>query len=269
MSDPTFSVIMPVWNRSHSVGKAIESVLAQTFKDLELLIVDDGSDDGFEEAVRPFLGPGVGCLRIPHGGVSVARNAGIRKTTGRFIAYLDSDNTWRPNFLERMKAALDEDGGNRLVAYAIAQVHECNGRLHPAGLKMAGEPPSLRTLASRNQIDLNTVVHSRQCLEMVESYDKSLRRLVDWDFLGRLIARYEPIFVPEVLVDYNWGLENNAVSLTENLGTAIGPCPGNSLKKWPTQKQSPFDTTWLTTSGTIFRTKNTTIGFGSEMVRMT
>jgi radical SAM protein with 4Fe4S-binding SPASM domain len=220
MNEPTFSVIMPVWNRSHRVGKAIESVLAQTFKDLELMIVDDGSDDGLEEAVRPFLGPKVGYLRIPHGGVSAARNAGIEETTGRFIAYLDSDNTWRPDFLERMKAALDEDGGNRLVAYAIAQIHECNGRLHPAGVKTAGEPLSLRKMVSRNQIDQNTVVHSRQCLEMVRGYDESLRRLVDWDFLARLATRYEPIFVPEVLVDYNWGLENNAVSLTENLGTA-------------------------------------------------
>jgi radical SAM protein with 4Fe4S-binding SPASM domain len=220
VNEPTFSVVMPVWNRSHRVGKAIESVLAQTFKDLELMIVDDGSDDGLEEAVRPFLGPKVRCLRIPHGGVSAARNAGIRETTGRFIAYLDSDNTWRPDFLERMKAALDENGGNRLVAYAIAQVHECNGRLHPGGLKTVGEPFSLRTMVNRNQIDQNTVVHSRQCLEIVEGYDESLRRLVDWDFLARLTARYEPIFVPEVLVDYNWGLENNAISLTENIEIA-------------------------------------------------
>jgi radical SAM protein with 4Fe4S-binding SPASM domain len=220
MNEPTFSVIMPVWNRSHRVGKAIESVLAQTFKDWELMIVDDGSDDGLEEVVRPFLGPKVKYLRIPHKGVSAATNVGIRATTGRFIAYLDSDNTWHPDFLEKMKAALDEDVSNRLVAYAIAQVHECNGRLHPAGLKMAGEPFSLRTMANHNQMDQNNVVHARQCMEMVEDYDESLRRLVDWDFLARLMARYEPIFVPEVLIDYNWGLEDNAISLTENLEIA-------------------------------------------------
>ena len=216
MSEPVFSVIMPVWNRAQRVGQAVESVFAQTFKDWELLIVDDGSDDELEQVVRPFLGPKVRRLRIPHAGVSAARNAGISHATGRFIAYLDSDNTWRSEFLEKMKAALDADAGHRQVAYAIAQIHECNGRPHPAGLKTAGEPHSLRKMIRGNQIDQNTVVHARQCLDSVVGYDESLRRLVDWDFLTRLTARYEPVFVPEVLVDYNWGLEPNAISLTEN-----------------------------------------------------
>jgi glycosyltransferase involved in cell wall biosynthesis len=146
MNEPAFSVIMPVWNRSHRVGKAIESVLAQTFQDLELMIVDDGSDDGLEEAVRPYLGPKVRYLHIPHQGVSAARNAGIRATTGRFIAYLDSDNTWRPNFLEKMKAALDNDGGNRLVTYAIAQIHthpiahDCHGHTNLQERKLVHSP---------------------------------------------------------------------------------------------------------------------------------
>lgn len=222
LKEPAFSVIMPVWNRAHRVRMAIESVLAQTFQDLELIIVDDGSDDGLKQAVSRFLGPKVRYFHIPHSGVSSARNAGIREAAGQYIAYLDSDNTWRPRFLERMKAALDADTSNRQVAYAMADVHECNGMRHPAALKTAGELVSLRKMVRYNQVDQNTVVHSRRCLKMVGEYDQSLRRLVDWEFLARLTARFEPIFVPEVLVDYNWGLEKNSISLTEDHAIAEG-----------------------------------------------
>ncbi len=217
---PTFSVIMPVWNRAHRVGAAIESVLAQTFQDFELILVDDGSDDGLEPAIRRHLGPKVRLIRTPHRGVASARNAGIKAGTGRYLAYLDSDNTWRPHFLERMKRALDGDAGGRQAAYSIAEIHECNGMAHPAGAKTAGEPVSLRKLAQYNQLDQNTLVHSRQCLELAGLYDESLRRFVDWEFIARLTARFEPVFVPEILVDYNWGLERNAISLAENIETA-------------------------------------------------
>lgn len=217
---PTFSVIMPVWNRAHRVGAAIESVLAQTFQDFELIIVDDGSDDGLEPAIRRHLGPKVRVIRTPHRGVASARNIGIKAGTGRYLAYLDSDNTWRPHFLERMKSALDDDAGSRQVAYSIAEIHECNGMAHPAGAKTAGEPLSLRKLAQYNQIDQNTLVHSRHCVELAGLYDESLRRFVDWEFIARLVAGFEPVFVPEILVDYNWGLERNAISLSEKIETA-------------------------------------------------
>ena len=216
MNQPFFSIIMPVWNRAHCVGKAIESVLAQTCQDLEIIIVDDGSEDALEEAVRPFLGPKIRYLPMPHRGVSAARNAGIRAAEGKYIAYLDSDNTWRPGFLERMRAVISGDESNRLFVYAMAEIHEHNGIPHPAGHKTAGEPVSLRKMILGNMIDQNTVVHSRKCLENMELYDESLRRLVDWDFLARLASRYAPVFVPEVLVDYNWGLEKNAISLVED-----------------------------------------------------
>jgi radical SAM protein with 4Fe4S-binding SPASM domain len=215
--EPAFSVIMPVWNRAHRIETAIESVLAQTFQDFELIIVDDGSEDGLAQAVRRFLGPKIRYIRMPHRGVSAARNAGIRETTGRYVAYLDSDNTWRPGFLERIKNALDGDASKRQVAYTMAEIHECNGMPHPAGLKTVGEPLSLRKLIRQNQVDQNAIVHSRRCMELVGEYDESLRRFVDWEFLARLAARFEPIFIPEVLVDYNWGLEKNAISLTEEI----------------------------------------------------
>jgi radical SAM protein with 4Fe4S-binding SPASM domain len=217
---PLFSAIMPVWNRAHRVPAAIESVLRQTCADFELLVVDDGSEDPLEETLRRFADPRVRYIRTPHHGVAAARNTGIAHARGQYIAYLDSDNSWRPEFLQRMQETFQSDPQRRSAAYALAQVHEHNGRAHPAALKVLGEPPSLRTLARHNQIDQNTLVHAKSCAQTVGGHDESLKRLVDWDFAARLVTHFAPIFVPEVLVDYNWGLEPNAISMTQDLKRA-------------------------------------------------
>jgi radical SAM protein with 4Fe4S-binding SPASM domain len=218
---PEFSVIMPVWNRAHRISAAIESVLAQTYRDFELILVDDGSTDNLAEAVQQFLGPNVRFVSIHHSGVSAARNTGIREARGRFIAYLDSDNSWRPRFLETVKATIDAHQDKCRVVYTIAEVHE-HGLAHISGLKSLGEPFSMREMAKRNLIDQNTVVHDRACIDLVGWYDETMRCLVDWDFLTRLTARYEPFFIPEVLVDYNFGLDCNSVLLTEDPAVAYG-----------------------------------------------
>ena len=220
MDAPAFSVVMPVWNCAHRVATAIESVLAQTCQDFELILVDDGSTDGLEAAVQPYLNDKVRLVSMEHRGVCAARNAGIREARGTFIAYLDADNTWRPRFLETMQRALSASGEHRSVAYAQAEVHTHGDTFHPSGLRIAGEPFSLQGMMQRNLIDQNTVVHARRCIDLVGGYDETLRRLVDWDFLARLTARFEPIFIPEVLVDYNWGLEPNSISLSEDLELA-------------------------------------------------
>ena len=81
-----FSIVMPVWNRKHVVTRAIESVLSQTFENYELIIVDDGSEDGSEKVVEPYLSERVICFKIPHGGVSAARNYALTHAKGDYIA---------------------------------------------------------------------------------------------------------------------------------------------------------------------------------------
>ncbi len=262
---PTVSVVMPVWNRAHRIGQAIESVLSQTFQDIELIIVDDGSTDDVKTVVGGYDDIRLRLLQTPHRGVASARNTAIKAANGSYIAYLDSDNTWRPRFLEVLVKVLDSDEMGRAVAYAIAEVHECNGHVHPAGAKQAGEPFRLREMLHHNLIDQNTVVHARRCLAAIPGYDESLRRLVDWDFLAALTSRFEPIFVPEILVDYHWGLEENAISLREDLVSAslcvrkkLGPVPRASFRhdmvdytwdhlpdekydNWFRMRQGPYD----------------------------
>ena len=205
---------MPVWNRAAMAPGAIESVLAQTRGDLELFVVDDGSTDDLQQAVRPFrTDPRVRLLARPHEGVSAARNAGIEAATGTFVAYLDSDNRWRPHFLERMGAAL-ESGGARL-AYCDFNVY----RRHPLTrrVRLAGtRSPSFRfsALLDDNFIDINTLVHRRTLVEETGWWDEDLDRMNDWDFIIRLTSCAEPLHVPEALVDYYLRVARNSITAT-------------------------------------------------------
>ena len=216
-----FSIIMPVWNRAGLVKNAIESVLAQTFQDYELLIIDDGSKDHLEDVVRPYLSEKISYHRIPHSGACAARNYGLTNSVHPFISYLDSDNRWHPEFLERMRDSLQGVHSSRDVAYCIADLYRKNpvtGKIFRDGT--IGEPFSFRKLIKGNYIDINTFVHSRKAIEFAGQFDEKFKRLGDWDLIIRMTSLFEPVFVPEILVDYYFCVADNALSIIENLERA-------------------------------------------------
>src|SRR5438270_12574879 len=93
--EPLVTVILPVWNRERSVGRAITSVLQQTYRHFEIIVVDDGSTDGTRRAVDAF-GADVRVLTQPHRGVYAARNLALRHASGDLIAFIDCDDVWLP-----------------------------------------------------------------------------------------------------------------------------------------------------------------------------
>jgi glycosyltransferase involved in cell wall biosynthesis len=100
---PEVSIVLPTYNRADTIGRAVDSVLRQTCEDWELIVVDDGSSDGTAERLEG-RDPRVRLLRQANQGVYAARNAGIALGRGRFVAFLDSDDEWRPHFLELTQA---------------------------------------------------------------------------------------------------------------------------------------------------------------------
>ncbi len=127
---PLVSVIVPLYNKRASVGRAVQSVLGQTWEDLELIVVDDGSDDGSSDILRFVRDDRLRVVRQDNQGVSVARNRGILEARGEFVAFLDADDEWDEDFLAVLLDVLDRHPEAR-VAGASYRVQGEEGQEQP------------------------------------------------------------------------------------------------------------------------------------------
>jgi glycosyltransferase involved in cell wall biosynthesis len=209
MSQPYVSVIIPTYNRAATIERAVRSVLAQTFADFELLVVDDGSTDDTGALVEGLGDPRVRLMRLPvNSGPAVARNAGINAARGTLIAFLDSDDIWLPHKLERQVAAMNRAGPSALAS--------CTGFAIRRAMSRGSGGASIRfpTRASgRFESILNgcmlspgtTLIVHRDAFGKIGLLDSNLRRLEDWDWLLRYLEHYELEPVAEVLAEVSVG----------------------------------------------------------------
>lgn len=194
-ASPLVSVIMPVRNRADILTRAIESVLAQTWLNWELLVADDGSTDGSPELLARLArrDARIRLLIRPHEGVCRTRNAAMAVSRGRYLAYLDSDNYWYPGHLSEAVTALEQNA-NHSAVYLAQHVHNAAARLD----YIRGRTFDRAYFASSGGIDLNAYVHARTLYEQHGGFDPRLTRLVDWELIGRYSADCDPLFVPVV-----------------------------------------------------------------------
>ena len=192
MSLPLVSVIIPTYNRSSLVLEAVDSVLKQTFRDFELIVVDDGSSDGTAEALNLYKDRFVYRLQ-DNRGVSAARNQGIRMARGQWIAFLDSDDLWLPEKLETQIHFFSQN-----PEALICQTEEIwirNGRrLNPLKKhqKFSGDifGPSLRLCL----VSPSAVMIKKDLFERVGYFDEALTACEDYDLWLRISAQF-PIFL--------------------------------------------------------------------------
>jgi hypothetical protein len=192
------SVVMPAWNRADRIAAAIRSVLAQSHRRFELLVVDDGSTDGTAEIAAAFTSdPRVRLIRGAHGGVSAARNLGLEAATGEIVAYLDSDNSWKSWFLDVMALFMTAEGLD--AAYSgIALRDELN---QLTGYR--GDDFDWDACLAENYVDLNAFCHRRALVATHGGFDTNLRRMVDWDLILRY-AKGRPVgYAPFVGCEYH------------------------------------------------------------------
>ena len=112
---PFFTVVIPVYNRADLIGRTIKSVISQTFADFEIIVVDDGSVDDLKEALSIFKDPRLNIVRQNKSGASSARNNGIDRARGAYVALLDSDDSYQPNHLETMRSLIENFGSGCIV----------------------------------------------------------------------------------------------------------------------------------------------------------
>lgn len=197
ISDTKVSVVMPTWNRAGLLPAAIASVRMQTHDNWELLVIDDGSQDQTADVVTSLAAEDsrIRFLPVEHAGVCAARNAGIEQGHGQLVAFLDSDNVWEPDFLELMLKGMQRDDVR--FAHSALESERDGTSAYRACQGDAFD------LAGANHIDLNTLVVSRDVLDLVGSFDTSLRRWVDHDLVLRLAQHETPRLMPFIGCRYD------------------------------------------------------------------
>lgn len=199
---PVVSVIIPVFNRCDIVSAAISSVLGQSFTDLEVIVVDDGSTDDIEGTIARFSADDrIRLIRQRNGGVSSARNLGIDAARGRLIAFLDSDDTWMPEKLERQIAATEpfSQSGPVLVTAQSRVMANGYSRILPERLLRHDEDPAEFLYADGGFAQVSSLLVSRSHAQAIR-FDEALSQYEDHLFFiatieggARLIQMEEPL----------------------------------------------------------------------------
>jgi cellulose synthase/poly-beta-1,6-N-acetylglucosamine synthase-like glycosyltransferase len=204
---PTVDVIIPAYNAAKYLPVAIDSVVAQTFEDWRILLIDDGSTDDTAEVVAPYivrLGSKLKYIRQANGGLPNARNAAIRNSSAEFLALLDADDIWLPNRLtESLKSFENRPqvglsyGFNNRIDQDGAVIDTFNYR------QKHGEGKIAPYIYMRSiHLPCPTVTFRRKCIDEVGMFDESLKASEDRDLWLRIGLRYEVALVPKVIAHY-------------------------------------------------------------------
>lgn len=199
---PEVSVILPTYNRAKTLHRAIQSVLNQTFGDFELIIVDDGSTDDTEEAIKAFRDNRIKYIKCKENkGAPVARNTGIGLAEGEYVAFQDSDDEWLPEKLEKQMKIFETTPINVGIVYTAFWQKKDNSQIYIPYASVKQKEGDIHTeLLKESFIGLPTVVIRKKCFEKAGMFDENLPRLQDWELVIRLAKHYNFRFIDEPLV---------------------------------------------------------------------
>lgn len=189
---PFFSVVVPAYNREALVGTSIQSVLAQTSADWELIVVDDGSTDNTAAVVRTFTDPRIRYVYQPNAERSAARNNGIAHARGRYITFLDSDDYFLPGRLEHLRQAIAQSGVEEGFFYTSIAFERDGVRRERAEMER-GTLPVLDFIAQATIGNPQAVIH-RNILEK-HRYDPRFTIGEDMELWLRIAGTHEPRFL--------------------------------------------------------------------------
>lgn len=206
-----FTVVIPIYNRAALVGPLLHSLRDQSYGDFEIVLVDDGSTDDLDAALAPLSEPRLRLVRQANEGGSAARNAGIDAASGRYIAFLDSDDFFMPQKLERMAEAIAETGATMLFSHAHVDRGDDVAGIKPARGPRADEAFEDYAMVARQPAATSTLVVEAELARRVR-FDPVLRKFQDIDFTLRLVRAGARIhFVPEVLTIWTDSVEEGRI----------------------------------------------------------
>lgn len=198
------SIIIPTYNRGNVIQRSIDSVLAQTYRDFELIIVDDASEDDTKQRIDEYNNPRIRYIRnVNKLGANGARNVGIQNAKGEYIAFQDSDDFWEADKLEKQIGFLEKHREIDIV-YSRYKYYWINGVATLVPNKNFTnrelEEKIGDTIARSNVIGTPTMVVRKRCFDEVGTFDEEIPRFQDWEIAIRLVNRYKFGIIDEELV---------------------------------------------------------------------
>lgn len=206
---PQFSIIMPLYNKAPYVERSIMSVLQQSFRDWELIIVDDGSTDGGDEIVSSLFKDGrITFIKQTNSGVSTARNNGVARSIAPMICFLDADDWWEPSFLEELNGIIGRYPQAGIYGTGYWIVKNGKKRLAPIGLDegfIEGEINYCQVYAKTLCMPLWTgaVCMPRTFFDKTQGFNPNLKLGEDFDLWIRIVLKYPVVFLNKPLSNYN------------------------------------------------------------------
>lgn len=197
---PLVSVVLPTYNRADVLERSINSVLSQTYENIELIVVDDGSTDGTEALVREEDDPRLTYLRHDQNrGANAARNTGLARCDGRYIAYLDSDVVWLPTKVEK-QAALLADAGESVGGVYSGAYTEFEGYVIEVDQPMLEGDIYEALLSGELFIPTSQLIFRSECFDTAGTWDEALPCFNEYDLCLRVAKQHEFAYLPDPLV---------------------------------------------------------------------
>lgn len=240
----TVSVIIPCYNSARTLRETVKSALAQTLKDIEIIIVNDGSTDN-SLSIAEILkveDPRIVIHSIPNRKLPGARNYGIEHAVGEFVAPLDADDLWHPTYLEKLVKALRKAGETSSFAYSFLRRIDDHGKISETRPAVAVDGKALQRSMIHNFVGTGSgIVIRRAAANAVGGYDERVRGSEDYLMQIKLAAVGEVVCIPECLIGYRQSSTSMstrrfamAQGSLEALGIAISEIPGidPAVEKW-------------------------------------
>ena len=221
------SIIIPTYNREKTICDAVRSALAQTYPMTEVIVVDDGSNDGTAEALAEYASR-IKFVRQANAGPSAARNRGVAESRGEIIAFLDSDDTWLPDKIRKQVELMKEGGPDMNCCVCNAEIRGMDGEPAGTSFGLAGLSPAVARGRWTNPAEVlsggfllfnQVVAVRRSAFEAVGGFRPELRLLEDYELALRLAASGD------------WGILSEPLVVKKNETGGIGvQCEGDKLK---------------------------------------
>lgn len=204
MNQPLVSVVIPTYNREHLLIESINNALWQTYQNIEIIVVDDGSQDGTKAIMENYQNPKVSYFYKANGGPSTARNEGIRRSSGKYIAFLDSDDLWNPTKLEAQVKFLESNPDVGLVTTNHRFIDATGGTIKDPGKKF-GYTPQNGFIHGVLEITFpiattSTFMVRKSVLDEVGIFNESFGISEDLDLWIRIGLKFEVGYIGDVLV---------------------------------------------------------------------